>query len=176
MKDIIKPILVLSLICLVVTAMLAFVHMETQPLIKAAEEKAAEQARSEVLPSAKSFTKIEDVTLPEGVTEAYKGSDDSGYVIMSQAKGYGGNICIICGISPDGAIVDVKTLSHAETGGIGSRVADNNSPYRNGYQGRDKDTYKDVDAVTGATISSKAYNKAVGLALEACEQIRGAGK
>lgn len=174
MKDIIKPILVLSVICLAVTAMLAFVHMETEPIIRAAEEKLAEQARSEVLPDAGSFERIENVQLPAGVTEAYKGSGGSGYVILSQAKGYGGNICIICGIDNNGVIVDVRTLSHSETGGIGSRVADNGSSYRKGYHGMTKDNYMDVDVVTGATISSTAYNKAVGLALEAFELIKGA--
>ena len=174
MKEIIKPIAVLSIICLVVTAVLAFVHMETSPIILAAEEKAAAQARTEVLPEAKDFEKIEGIPLPDGVTEAYRGSNRSGYVIISQAKGYGGTIRIICGIRPDGSIQEVKTLSHAETGGIGSRVADNASPYRLGYSGKTADTYGEVDAVTGATISSTAYKKAVGQAFEAYAVIKGA--
>ena len=174
MKDIIKPIAVLSVICLVVTAVLAFVHMETAPIIQAAEEKAAAEARTEVLPRAKDFQKREDLSLPEGVTEVYQATDNTGYVIMSQAKGYGGSIRIICGIRPDGTIEAVKTLSHAETGGIGSRVADNGSLYREGYKGKTIETYQEVDAVTGATISSTAYKKAVGLALEAYTRIKGA--
>ena len=174
MKEIFKPIIVLASICLVVTALLAFVNMETRPIIQAAEEKAAAQARAEVLPQAESFEKIEGLSLPEGVTEVYEGSHHSGYVIMMQAKGYGGYIRLICGIRPDGSIESVKTLSHSETGGIGSRVADNGSGYREGYRNKTIDTYQEVDAMTGATVSSKAYQKAVGLALEAYEIIRGA--
>ncbi len=167
MKDIIKPVVVLAAICLIVTAMLAYVNMMTKPVIKAAEEKTAAQARSEVLSEAESFERLDGIKLPEGITEIYRGSDNTGYVIMMQAKGYGGDIKLICGIHPDGSIEAVKTLSHSETSGIGSKVVDNGSAYRQQYKGKDHSSYKDVDAVTGATISSTAYKKAVGLAFKA---------
>ena len=166
MKDIIKPILVLASICLVVTTILACVNSIAAPIIKAAEEKNAALARSEVLRKAKSFEQL-NINLPDGVTAVFRGSDNSGYVIMSQAKGYGGDIKIICGIRSDGSIEKVKTLSHNETSGIGSKVADNKSGYNQNYTGKSADNYTEVDAVSGATISSKAYKKAVGLAFDA---------
>lgn len=165
MKDIIKPIIVLASICLVVTAMLACVNSVTAPIIKAAEEKNAALARSEVLSEAKSFEQL-DIKLPDGVTAVFKGNSNSGYVIMSQAKGYGGDIKIICGIRSDGSLEKVKTLSHNETSGIGSKVADNKSGYNKKYSDMTANNYMNVDAVSGATISSKAYKKAVGLAFD----------
>ena len=171
MKDIIKPILVLASICLVVTALLACVNSVTAPIIKAAEEKNAALARSEVLKQAKSFQQL-DISLPAGVTAVFKGSDDSGYVIMSQAKGYGGDIKIICGIRSDGSVEKVKTLLHSETSGIGSKVADNKSGYNQKYSGTTANNYMNVDAVSGATVSSKAYKKAVGLALDTFQKIK----
>ena len=86
MKDIIKPIVVLASICLIVTALLAYVNMVTAPIIKEAQDKEAAQARSEVLSEAKDFEKLDVDKLPEGVTEVYKGSDNSGYVFMLTQK------------------------------------------------------------------------------------------
>lgn len=174
MKDIIKPVAVLAGICLVVTALLAYVNLVTSPIIQAAEEKAAAEARAEVLSEAEDFEKLENAELPEGVTEAYKGSGDSGYVFMLSQKGYGGEIKLICGIRSDGSIEAVKTLSHSETSGIGSRVVNNNSGYREKFSGKTADNYSEVDSVSGATISSKAYKKAVASAFEAFELVKGA--
>ncbi len=174
MKDIIKPIAVLGAICLVVTALLAYINGITQPIIKAAEEEAAAQARSEVLKEANSFEMMKVKNLPDGVTEVYKGSGDSGYVFMMTQKGYGGDIKLICGIKNDGTIEAVKTLSHSETSGIGSRVVDNGSGYREKYVGKTANDYQSVDAITGATISSTAYKKAVGSAFEAYKVVKGA--
>lgn len=174
MKDIIKPIAVLASICLIVTALLAAVNAVTAPIIAAAEEKNAAQARAEVLSEAKSFELLTLDKLPEGVTAVYKGSDNSGYVMMVTSKGYGGDIRLICGIRADGSIEAVKTLSHSETSGIGSRVTDNDGGYRNNYAGKTADTYKDVDALSGATISSRAYKKAIASAFEAYSMVKGA--
>ena len=176
MKDIIKPIVVLASICLVVTALLAYVNMVTAPIIKEAQDKEASQARSEVLKEAKSFEQLNIDKLPDGVTEVYKGSDNSGYVFMLTTKVYGGDIKLICGIKPDGSIEAVKTLLHGETKGIGSKVMDNESGYHDNYIGKTKDTYSDVDNVSGATISSKAYKKAMEAAFEAFEIVTGGAK
>ena len=171
MKDIVKPIAVLAGICLVVTALLAYINMVTSPIITKAEEEAAAKARAEVLTEADDFEKL-DAKLPEGVTEAYKAKNGAGYVFMLSTKGYGGEIKLICGIKADGTIEQTKTLSHSETSGIGSKVVDNESPYRSQYEGKTADNYDGVDALTGATISSKAYKKAIAAAFEAYEAVK----
>lgn len=173
MKDILKPIIVLACICLVVTTLLAVVNFVTVPIISAAEEEAAAKARSEVLTEAKSFELMKDVKLPEGVTEAYKGNDGTGYVFMLTQKGYGGAIKLICGIRPDGTMESIKTLSHGETSGIGSKVVDNATGYNKNYIGKTAANYESVDFVTGATISSKAYRAAVKSAFEAYDAVKG---
>ena len=171
MKDIVKPIAVLASICLVVTALLAFINSVTAPIIKAADEAAAAKARQEVLSEADEFELL-DLELPDGVTEAYAAANGTGYVFMLTTKGYGGAISLICGVKADGTIESVQTLSHSETSGIGSRVVDNNSAYREQYAGKTADDYDTVDAVTGATISSKAYIKAIEAAFEAYESVK----
>lgn len=171
MKEIIKPIAVLAAICMVVTALLAFTNSVTAPIIKAADEKAAAEARAEVLNEADEFEPIE-ADLPEGVTEAFCAKNGVGYVFMLTTKGYGGDINLICGIKSDGTIESTQTLNHSETSGIGSRVVDNDSAYRQNYVGKSKDNYDSVDAVSGATISSKAYKKAIAAAFEAYDTVK----
>ena len=169
MKDLLKPIIVLASICLVVTAMLAYVNQITQSVIIKAEEQAAAAARSEVLPDAEKFEKLDISGMPEGVNEIYKASNDAGYVVQVHTKGYGGDIKIICGVGPDGRVKGVKTLSHSETTGVGTKAVDNNSGYRDKFVGKDKQGALAVDTITGATISSTAYKKAVAIALDACK-------
>ena len=174
-KDIVKPIAVLSCICLVVAALLAYVNLVTAPIIKAAEEEKAAQARAEVLSEADSFTMLEAENLPEEINEVYKADNEAGYVFIITVKGYGGDIKLICGIKADGSIELTKTLSHSETSGIGSRVVDNEGTYRNGYVGKTSDNFDEVDAISGATISSTAYKKAVSAAFKAYETVKEAG-
>lgn len=176
MKEIIKPVAVLAAICLVVTALLAFVNSVTSPIIAEADAKAAAQARQEVLAEADAFEEIADVEKPEGVTEMYRAQNGAGYVFKLSTKGYGGAIELMCGMKADGSIENIQTLNHSETSGIGSKVVDNASGYSKNYAGKTANDYAEVDAVTGATISSKAYKKAVAAAFEAYDAVKEAGK
>ncbi len=175
MKEIVKPIAVLTCICLVVAALLAFVNQLTSPIITAAEEKAAAEARTEVLSEAKRFQEVPYDQWPEGVAEVYRGNDDSGYVIVVQTKGYGGVMTVICGIRPDGTLEAAKTLFHSETNGVGTKAVDNHSGYRERFAGQTAEGCQQVDTISGATISSTAFKKAIGLAFEAYGIVKEAG-
>lgn len=169
-KEIIKPILVLTCICLAVTALLAYVNTVTAPIIAQAEKEAAEQAMTEVLGEADSFNRLDVKDLPERVTEVYSAQNGTGYVFMLVTKGYGGDMNLICGIKSDGTIEACKTLSHSETSGLGSKTAED--PYRNQYCGRSADTLGEVDSISGATISSNAYMNAIKDAFTAFEAVK----
>ena len=173
-NEIIKPVLVLVSICLVVTALLAYINSVTSPIIAKAEEEKTQQAMTEVLSEADSFEKLEIENLPERVTEAYSATNGAGYVFMLTTKGYGGDMKLICGMDADGVIEQCKTLSHAETSGLGSKTAED--PYRNQYCGKSAETLGEVDAITGATISSNAYKNAIEDAFKAYDIVTEAGK
>ena len=173
-NEIIKPVLVLVCICLVVTALLAYINSVTSPIIAKAEEEKTRQAMTEVLSEADSFEKLEIENLPERVTEAYSATNGAGYVFMLTTKGYGGDMKLICGMDADGVIEQCKTLSHAETSGLGSKTAED--PYRNQYCGKSAETLGEVDAITGATISSNAYKNAIEDAFKAYDMVKEAGK
>lgn len=171
-NDIIKPVAVLVCICLAVTALLAYINSVTAPIIKAADEKAAAEARAEVLSEADSFKLMKVKNLPECVEEVYKAENGAGYVFMLSVKGYGGDMKLICGIKSDGKIEQSKTLSHSETSGLGSKTAD--EPYRKQYSGKTEKTLDEIDAISGATISSTAYKKAITDAFKAYDMVKGA--
>ena len=173
-NEIIKPVLVLVCICLVVTALLAYINSVTSPIIAKAEQEKTEQAMSEVLADADGFDKLEIENLPDRVTEVYSATNGSGYVFMLTTKGYGGDMKLICGMKSDGTIEQCKTLSHEETSGLGSKTAED--PYRNQYSGKSSDTLSEVDAITGATISSTAYKNAIEDAFKAYDMVKEAEK
>lgn len=178
MKDIIKPIAVLAAICLVVTALLAYINSVTAPIIADANAKAEAEAQHEVLTEADAFENIdvENAGLPKEVTKAVKATNGAGYVFSLTVKGYGGDIKLTCGIKSDGTIEATKTIEHSETSGIGSRVVGKDSDYRHNYEGKTAETYESVDALSGATISSKAYKSAVKAAFEAYDILTGEAK
>ncbi len=170
---VIKPIVVLCAICIVITGALAATNSVTQGVIQAAKEAAENEARSELLPEADGFTRVDSVSV-ENVSDVYTANNGTGYVITSTAKGYGGTMTVMISFTPDGTIKQVKVTEQGETQGIGSNVADNPS-YWEKYAGLDGTKTlalgTDVDAWNGATISSRALNSAVNSAIEAYNSI-----
>lgn len=156
--DFVQPIVILTVICLVCALLLAYVNSVTKPIIEKTEAQIAEAARAEVLPDSGGFELL-NVDLPEGsvVTEVYAANNGSGYVFMITGNGYGGKgtMKLITSVDPDGKIIATKTLSHAETAGMGSKTAD--LPWREQFVGVDADTLSSVDTISGATISSNHY-------------------
>jgi len=170
-KDFIQPILVLVLICLFISGLLAFGNNVTEPIIVSAATERAELARKEIIPDADEFINIETDGLPKTVTEAYGTANGTGYVFMiTSPGGYGGDIKLICGISQDGKIIGSTVLEHSETQGLGTVVFDNTAA----YVGTDKTLAASVDAISGATYTSKAFKNGIMDALEAYDIVKGA--
>ena len=156
--DFVQPIFILTAICLVCALLLAYINSVTKPIIEETEAQIAETARNEVLPDSGGFEKLE-VSLPEGsvVSEVYAANNGSGYVFMINGNGYGGKgtMKLITSVDPEGNIIATKTLSHAETAGMGSKTAD--APWRDQFVGISANTLDTVDTISGATISSNHY-------------------
>ena len=168
-----KPIVVLCAICVVVTAALAATNQATAPVIAAATAEAQRQARMELLPDADNFTEVTGIQV-ENVSAVYTADNGVGVVITSTAKGYGGTMTVMTAFTPDGTIRQLKVTDNKETKGIGSNVASSAS-YWEKYAGLSAEKAlvlkTDVDAYSGATISSKALNAAVNSAIEAYNMI-----
>lgn len=159
--DFVMPIAVLMLICLVMSALLAGTNFITADIIAEGDAERAEQARIEALPAADGF-ELMDAAVPEGssVTEIYEATNGAGYVFMLETTGYGakGSLQIICSIDADGKIVNTNTLAHDETPGLGTKVTED--AFRSQFPGKDA-SLEGVDTISGATISSSAYVRAI---------------
>jgi len=89
-------------------------------------------------------------------------------------KGFGGNIKLMVGLLPDGSINNISVLEHKETPGLGDKMQKKKSPWSEQFNGQNLTSFKlavtkdggDVDAITAATISSRAYTDAVKRAYE----------
>ena len=172
--DFVLPIAVLTIICLVMAALLAFTNDVTAPMIEKINAERAEAARMEVLTEADGFTLLDfsKEELPGCVYEVYEATNGAGYVFMLMSDGYGGKetLSMICSIGADGLVVDSKTLSHNETPGLGTKVLV--APYRALYVGWDAGTVVDGMIISGSTITTSFYMNAIRDALAAYEFVK----
>lgn len=173
MRDIIKSIAVLTLICIVISGALAGVNSFTAPVSSANAAIREDEARRQIIPDAASFEKVENIGFADCIVAAYAGLDEAGetagYVFTVTDTGFGGKISVICGIGADGKVLRAQALDiSGETKTLGGKVV--NPEYADQYVGADA-SLEGVDAISGATITSNAYKRCVQSAFEAFEKI-----
>ena len=161
MKEMLKPIAVLTLICLVASAALAGVNFITAPVIAANDAAAASGALSEVMPEGGTFTELslEGLGLPESVVSAYEASN-GGYVIRVVTTGYASGLTVICGIDANGVITGAKCLASSETLGY-------EKTYGDSFVGIAVTDVDSVDSIAGASYTSDGYKAALKTAYDA---------
>jgi len=154
MKDIIRYGTILALICIVAAGLLSLVNLVTKQKILV-QALAEENIRlKEVAPQAVNFEPV----MSGGEISYYKAMDKDnkfiGVAFKASGKGYSSVIETIVGMSKTGEIIGIKILSQNETPGLGARVAEDEFGKR--FFGKNALDLSGVEAVTGATISSKA--------------------
>ena len=182
-KEIIVPAVSLFLICVVVTALLALTNAVTAPKIDALAVETQDASKKQVLSSAASFSEEKQVE-KDGVSYTYYDgltSDGSvvGYVFVTSAKGYGGDISVMVGVLGDGTVAGVNTLSINETAGLGMNAK--NQSFLDQFLGKSGEigvaknnpSDTEIQALTGATITSSAMATAVNTALSLYAEIGG---
>ncbi len=157
----------LLIICTAVALLLAAVNVATRDVIAAGEQREREAATISLFPT---FTEMEELagSYPAGVHTVYRIAADGsllGYAVNLETRGFGGMIQMVVGLDTSGAVCGLRVLSHAETPGLGSRAM--LEGYLAGYRGMRREPVlgEDIDAVSGATISSRAVKNGVALAL-----------
>ena len=168
-NEMIKPLIVLVVICLVVSALLGITNSITAPIIEENKRIVAEQTRRSVLEGAESFSEIECDTAALGITGAFKEDSGKGYVITAANKGYGGMVEVTVGLDSDGRIVGLSANVSTETSGVGSKAG--RDDYVSKFLGLTGDS-SSVDKISGATYSSTAVKTGVDAALAAFAAIR----
>lgn len=184
-KENVMPALVLIIICLVVAMALVATYEVTKPIIAELSKKNADIARAEVLPSGSDgFTDIltelmskDPEIVLEGISEVYRANSDSGVVLTAEDKGFGGKITVMVGIDVDGKMTGVKVTSHTETPGLGTKAM--TPEFLGQYLGQYKisnagaEDAAQIQAITGATVTSNAVYRAVEKALTQYEALGG---
>ncbi|MBP7215796.1 MAG: RnfABCDGE type electron transport complex subunit G [Candidatus Omnitrophica bacterium] len=159
MKVMVKYGFILGVICLLASSVLAVVNGVTEPKIALQKEKEEQAALKELMPDAVSF----EPYIAEGKTEFYRAFDAEhkikGFVLKCQGKGYSSEIEVLAGLDRALAIGEVKILSANETPGLGSKITE--PSFRNQFKGKNLKTFDEIQAITGATISSRAVMQAI---------------
>jgi electron transport complex protein RnfG len=153
------PIVFLTIIVLVSVSLLLYINTFTSEVVEA-QNKAKIQAVLESI-----FPELTDFEEDSGLFVIYEGDSIAGYTFLASGNGYSGAISMLVGINPDYTIKDVAILSQTETPGLGSRITE--KEFTGQFAGLAADDIvlsKDggsIDAVTGATISSRAVTDTI---------------
>lgn len=162
-----KSIAVLTVICAVMSLMLAATNAITAPIIEKNQNAAANEALLVVMPNGTGFELMDlsSYTLPATVTEAYKEAG-GGYVIKLTTAGYGSGFVIMCGVNADGTVSGAVCLSSNETLGYEKTYGEN-------FAGKNGEGVDTVDTISGATKTTVAYRNAVKDAINAATILGG---
>lgn len=177
-KEILKPTVTLFTICLVIATLLAVTNLMTQDKIKQINEETTSASRALVLPGAKQFEDSANKLYAVGKN----GGNVVGYVFTTKTKSYGGDLKVMTGIDKNGKVTGVVLLTISDTPGLGLNAQKEN--FRNQYlQSAPEKGFEvvktgnagegQINAMTGATITSKAVTKCVNEAVAQYEKIKG---
>ena len=179
-KAIIVPTIALFIICLVSTALLALVNNVTAPKIEQLAIQTEIESRNEVLEAAETFEEKSDNGI-NYVIGLDKDGNEIGMVFTTTAKSYGGEIIVMTGVDMEGKITGVKLLHITDTPGLGMNA--DKPEFRDKFLGMSNKitivknsanaANNEIDALSGATISSNAVAEAVNEALENFKKITG---
>lgn len=169
-NSIFKIAMNLTITCFISGVIIASTFAITEPAAAEQRVKAKNDAMKELVKDAESFKAIEG---KEGWYAGIKGGQVIAYVVPANGKGYAGNIEMLAGVTPDGKAMDFKVLKHAETPGLGDKMVE--PKFRKQFANKaptDMEvvkvpTDKNIQALTGATITSRAVTKGVKEAVEA---------
>ena len=177
-------VMVLLCITFLSAACVGVVKLSTEGPIAAAKEAAVKAALQQVLPEFDATEKSEHTAdeLLIIAHKATKGGEVVGYAIETATKnGFSGLVRLMVGFDTAGKILNVNVLEQNETPGLGAKITEDGNPLLASVRGKEaskinltvKKDGGDVDALTAATISSRAYAEAVARAYAVFKVVAG---
>lgn len=184
-------VLSLGIVSIVAAALLAGMYTVTKEPIAQAEQRSRLDAIRRVAPDFDNDPVADavEVTTPSGTTctvypAFLKGKFNGAAVSTYSMEGFGGEVTIMAGFNADGTVKDYQVLSHSETPGLGSKMQlwfrdpkDARSILAKSpaevsfYVVKDTEQHGDIDGITAATISSRAFLGAVREGFEAYRMV-----
>ena len=174
--EVLRPTAILVALCVLITGAVAGANELTKDQIAQQQALKAEESRKIVLPEAEAFEECDY----NGEFTYYIGQsadgEQVGMVFETSAKGYGGDVKVMTGVSFAGEVTGVVILEHSETPGLGANAEKEN--FREQYVGLSAfgdievvryqtPVGQQIQAMTGASITSRAVTDAVNQALDA---------
>lgn len=186
-NTILKDTIILTIITLIAGGLLGFVYEVTKKPIANQQEKTKQEAYKAVFTEADSFevcVEAEDKELAEAlkkqgfeaqkINEVMEAKDASGKILgyavnVTTSEGYGGDITFSMGIQLDGTLNGISILTIGETAGLGMNAT--KDEFKNQFADKKVETFEvtksgansenEIDAISGATITSKAVTGGV---------------
>ncbi len=162
-------ILILAGVCLISAGILGLLYSETREKIEQNRQKRIEKSVYEVIPGIDSYEGSgEDIKSFKGK----KGDHVVGYAVLTEGMGFQGEIELIVGVASNmRSITGVRVLDSVETPGLGNKIA--SKEFLNQFDGLKIPRQKgiEVEAITGATISSQSVQRIINEAIEDAKRI-----
>lgn len=167
MKQLTKFGIILGVTCLLATLVLAVTYEITKPKIDEQFRIEEKESLEIIMPGTDNF--VEKSVDGIEYFEAYREKNLIGYCVRVTGNGYGGYIRMLVGVDLNGIIQGVEVLEQYETPGLGAKIDETKMGEKDpwflrqfkGKAARSVVVKKNIDAITGATISSKAVTDAV---------------
>jgi Na+-translocating ferredoxin:NAD+ oxidoreductase subunit G len=166
----------LTAACLVSGVIIAGTFYITAPVAAKNAVIMKNNSMKALVKDADTFKPIKDVKGMEEMGEWYEAQKNEktiAYVVPGESKGFSGAIKMLVAVTPDGSVIDYDILSHNETPGLGDGAA--KEPFRKQFKGKNADALlvvkdpsntENIQAMTGATITSRAVTKGIKEAVE----------
>jgi Na+-translocating ferredoxin:NAD+ oxidoreductase subunit G len=169
MKKKLPPFVILTVITLCAALLLALTNAVTLGPIAEASAKAADEARRAVLADADAFEELTHDGTVDSLYRGLKNGETVGYTATVTVTGYGGPIEVTVGVDQGGTLtgLNVGGTKFAETAGLGAKAKE--PAFTEQFVGKQTPVTlkQDVDAISGATITSTAVTKGVNTAAAA---------
>jgi len=153
------PIVFLAVIVTISVVLLIAVNSFTSTVVESRRGEEVTAILEEIFPEMSRYE------LEDEVYTIYQDDTKTGYAFKASGNGYGGNIDILVGLDNNFTIIGISILSQTETPGVGSRITENSfTDQFKGLSANDIALSSEggkIDAVTGATISSRAVIDAI---------------
>lgn len=170
-REIFVGVIVITLICSLSGYLLAQVYKVTKPKIDETKRIEEERLNKEIFPEGVKFEEREIKGI-KYVSVLNSNNEEIGKIFDVKTLGYGGYIYLKVGVDNENKIKKVKIREHSETPGLGSKIT--SESFLNQFEGKSKDdiylkkekSEGKIDAITGATISSKAVVEGIRKLLE----------
>ena len=133
--------------------------------IRQSNEEIELQAKMQtILPGSYKFTQEEYVGEDANIHSVWKG--ETGYVVATQTYGYAGNIAMLIGVHNDGYVTGLQVRNMEETYGLGAEALTDWEFLAQFLRTEgDAEVGTNIDAITGATVTSKAIARSVNSAV-----------